>query len=232
MTLRRLASLTALSSAVLLGTGDRSHASFNLSTLFDNVTVTGTALPTTITTEASGTTAGGITFTNGGVLITVGGTTIGLLNEGRTGFVVPGTDSINVGDIVVRTTTAPPPSDTFNINYRDSLTLTNVPPPGTAATSMPLPFTGTLAFNMINTGQGTITNAFTSPTSGSVAVDGVLFTGGVTTFASPTINGSGGSLGGIVTAVVPEPSSVALTSMGVVACGLYFRRGPKARHVA
>jgi len=207
--IKRTLGLLALAFAATTGLGGNAYATFDYTTSLTILSTTGGA---TFSNTATGATA------------TLGGTTVTLTDVSRTGFIVPSANTVNVGDVAVTTTTVPPTTESFTINYRDVFTLTNNGPPGTNATGS-FPLTGTLTINSVNTGTGVVTNIYNSPTSASGVLGGILFTGAVDNFGFPTINGASGNFGGTITAAVPEPSSVALMGIGVVAAiGLAARR--------
>jgi hypothetical protein len=167
---------------------------------------------------------GGVSRIETGIAVKFGGTEVDFLGASRTAFSVPGSDSLDFVDIRIITTTTPPPSDSFSFNYSVGVTLTNNGPPGTNG-SLLVPFTGTFSVMNVNTGNGSYTNAFTSPTSGSVMIDSVLFTGGVHAYSPATVNGALGSIGGdIIASVVPEPASLATLGLGWAGVGLVARR--------
>jgi len=203
--------LGAVVCALSLLSGERAHATYNYST---TLTITGVSSGGTFANSATGATA------------TFGGTTVTLSNVARTGFFVPGSNTVNIGDVAIATTTAPPGTD-FTISYSDVISLTNVAPPGTNATGT-VTLTGTMTFAGISTGTGVTSNTYTI-TSGSANVGGISFVVNGSNFGNPTINGSPGNLGGSITATapnpIPEPASVTMLGLGVGALGIIrFRR--------
>ncbi len=201
------------------------QAAFSYSTSLVADSVTGLPMGDSATIVNTPGTGAVITITSA-----TGVTTITLGDEGRSGYAVPSVNTANFGDVNVATTE---PSGgaglTIGINYTDTITLVNTPPPGTPATSPPLPFTGTITLTGVNSGSGTVTNTFTSQTSGTVPLDGLIISGGITNFAAPTINGSGGNLSGSISTAlaVPEPASLAMLGMGLLGVGgvSAWRRG-------
>src|SRR4051794_5444686 len=146
MNVKRLAAAAALSAAALLALGDRAHAAYNYSTMV------------TITTPSGG----GLTVTNGatGATASFGGTTISLLNTSHGPFFVPGSATLDAADIALTSTTPlGPTGDNFSFNYTISLTLNNVPPPG-SADSRTVTVSGTITLMNINMGNGTVINTF------------------------------------------------------------------------
>jgi len=221
MKMKRLAGMVALTAAVTLGIGGHVKADYSYTT---SIVITGITLPggAFIPATAAGDTA---TYTNpvgGGV------TTVTFLNVGRGGFTVPGANSIDIGDIVVTTTDTSAAGATFSINYNDTFTLVNTPPPGTAAVGG-LPLSGVLTLTGINTGSGVITNAYNPPTTAAGPFAGLFFSGSTQNFASPTVNGASGSLGGLISATaVPEPVSLVMLGMGLGGVGLLSFRKRRA----
>jgi hypothetical protein len=196
----------ALAVAVLVGTSDNAAANYSYTTSYSILSVSGGG--------TTGTTAGGVTAT-------VGGTTLSLLNITSPSFVVPSTNTVNIGDVAVTTTTAAPASDTFTVTYLDTITLVNTPPPGSAQTGA-FVLMGTLTLSGVNTGSGVITNVFTGATSQSGPFGGLVFSGAALNFASPTVNGASGSLGGILSSSlgVPAPASLVMLGLGLGGLGL------------
>jgi len=218
MKMKRLAGMSAIAVAVSLGFNGLAKADYNYATSL-------------VVNSAPGATS--ISNTATGATVVFGGTTVTLTNVARTGFTVPGANTIDIGDIAVTTTTVAPGSDTFSINYTDTFNLTNVPPPGTAATGS-FPLTGTLTFTGINTGSGVTTNVYNLPNSASGVLGGITFTGQTLNFASPTVNGAPGSLGGLISSEapppgVPAPASIVMLGLGLCGASLVRFRNRLAR---
>jgi len=217
MIMKRFASLLGVAVALSLGAGDLARADYSYATSL-------------VVTSAPGATS--ITNTAAGATVVFGGTTVTLTNVSRGGFTVPGPNTISIGGITVTTSTPLSGGDTFNINYVDTFTLTNVPPPGTAATG-PFALTGTLSLTGINVGSGVTTNAYNLPTSASGVLGGITFTGQTLNFASPTVNGAPGSFGGMISSVappgVPAPASIVMLGLGLGGASLVRFRNRGAR---
>jgi len=203
---KRYAILGALVCALSLFSGNRVQASYNYSTSLAITSQSAGVTPTNSTT--------GFTAVFGGTTVTVG-------NVARTGFTVPSDSTVNIGDLVITTTTAPGAQgqgDSFTIGYSDVVTLTNVPAPGSAGNGS-VTITGTLTFTNISTGTGQVSNSYIV-SSGTTTAGTIPFTVSGVNFGNPTINGPGGSLGGRIVAGVPEPASVVMLGLGLGALGL------------
>jgi len=199
---KRFAVLGALVCALAMLTGNHAQASYNYST----------SLSVTSTT-------GGATFANSatGATVTLGGTTVTLTNVARTGFGVPSDNTVNIGDVAVTTTTAPP-GTSFSFNYTDVISLTNVPPPGSAGTGS-VTITGTITLSQVSTGAGIVQNAFVIANPPLTTVGGIPFLVTGTNFGNPTINVANGNLGGRIL-VVPEPTSIVTLGLGIGMMGI------------
>jgi len=219
--------LFAMAAAVSLFASESAQAAYSYTTSLrilnfgENIPATSTTPPVTSLTSA-GTTVNNTTTNN---TATFGGTTITLSDVSRSGFFVPGANTVNIGDISVTSTTPVTAGDTFTVTYLDTFTLTNQPPPGSPDTGS-FQLSGTLTLTAINTGNGTVFNVYNNPTAQSGPLGGVTFSGSVDNFSSPTVNGSPGNFGGTLTAnFIPEPASIVMLGLGLGGIGLVgFRR--------
>jgi len=217
----RLSSLAALAVASSLFMSSRANADFSYITTvsFQPAGVDGTSAGVTTTPNLP-------TFSTTGTA-SFGNTILTLTGVSRGGFFVPGTDTLNFADVNV-TTTAPRggAGDSFSVGYTLNIALTNTGPPSGPGflETRDLRLSGVVTFSGVNQGAGTVTNMFMAPSMGSVVVGGITFTGAANASSPPTINGTGGSIGGTVVAAVPEPASMAMLGVGGLGALVMFRR--------
>jgi hypothetical protein len=184
--------------------------------------------------------AGGVIVNN--PLLTVGtgamftsnnGTVVSLGNITSPGlFLVGAPLSANFGNVGVTTTSAA--AETFQVFYTAFGTLTDPAPGGPSFTAFT---TGVLTFTGVQfsggASAGTVTNQYLGPfvVGPGTFPNGDTFTTIVSPvlnaqFASPTVNGKTGNIGGlIISTVVPEPSSMTLVGLGIAGvAGVSLRR--------
>jgi len=196
-----------LACALSLFVGDRAaQASYNYST---SMTISSPTAGVTITTVA------GVSTT-----ATLDGTSIVFSNQSGN-KAVPSTNSLNLGDVMVTAGTTP---TNFVVNFTDTTTITNVPPPGTAGGTGTLTFSGTITLSNVSSSTGTVLASNLAVVTGSTTADGNTFTLSAPSFSSPTINGNGGNVSAIITATapagVPAPASFVMLGLGMGALGV------------
>jgi len=214
----RLSSLAALAVASSLFMSSRANADFSYITTisFQPAGVDGTSAGVATTPILP-------TFSTTGTA-SFGNTILTLTGVSRGGFSVPGIDTLNFADVNVTTSAARGGAgDSFSVGYTLNIALTNTPSPGTLETK-DLRLSGVITFSGVNLGAGTVTNMFMAPSMGSVVIGGITFTGAANASSPPTINGTGGSIGGTVVAAVPEPASMAMLGVGGLGALVMFRR--------
>lgn len=176
----------------------------------------------------------------GGPFARLSNTQVQFLSTSAFGVAVPSTTEQNIAAIAVTSTDPPSSATTFTVNYTVSVTIFNIPPPGSSAdnSSSPLQLTGQLTLSGVNNGSGgvsmgTITNTFFSPTTVSATIGGELYTLQAGFMVAPTVNGAQGFLTGVVIAgVIPEPASVGLVGLGGLGLLFAFRRSWTGRRSA
>jgi len=169
----------------------------------------------------------------GAVFTTTNGTVVNFANIISPGlFIVPGVNTFNFGNLTVTTTSATP--ETFSVPYTDVVTITNPAPGGSTGQ---FTITGTLFLSGVQfvggATSGTVHNLYNAPFNQNLAnVGGASFALNLGVgqqddfFGPPTINNptAGGNIGGQITsAIVPEPSAVVLSLIGLPV-GLLLRR--------
>jgi len=203
---KRFVVLGALTCALSLFVGDRAQAAYSYAT---NIQITSAT--------------NGATIAANGLSATLNGVTITFANQSGS-KAVPSTNSLNLGDVTV---TAGAGAATFSVNFTDTTTITNNPPPGNVGPTGTLAFTGTINLGNVSGSFGTVTATNLTVTQPGAIIGGVGFTMRQDasipspSFASPTVNGSGGSVSAVIDAgVIPEPASVVLFGLGMGVMGV------------
>jgi hypothetical protein len=135
-----------------------------------------------------------------------------------------GSTFVDLADVSLLTTTVPPATDLFSINFSDPISITNMPPPGTAGTGV-ITLTGTLNFTRSDTGGelSTFTLGSFTPTA---TIGNTLYTLSNVTYSPPTVDdgpsGNGTISGEITATAVPEPAVASMLVLGMV--GTLVRR--------
>jgi hypothetical protein len=221
MTLTRLA-CAALAATALALTGGDARAAYTYST---SITIGAPIGAPGVVVNTPGT---------GAVFTTTNGTVVNFADINSPGlFLVPGVNTFNFGNLTVTTTSATP--ETFIVPYTDIVTITN---PALSVNTGTFTITGRLLMTNVSSSggvsNGQVHNLYDAPFSQNLAnVGGGFFGLDLGTgapdqfFGPPTINNpaAGGDLGGEITAaIVPEPSAVVLSLIGLPALMLISRR--------
>jgi hypothetical protein len=160
-------------------------------------------------------------------MTTASGTTINVtLQPGSSGSPLSGTNGINLIQNVHLTATGTTPIPTGNYNYSLDIAITNTDVAGTNTGHFTV--TGTLKDDGagINASTGVLTNTFLTDTPVSLTIGATLFTipFNSLTYSVPTVNGTDGAIGALVTAAIPEPTSLTLLGTGALGFLGYLRR--------
>jgi len=234
MRLHRRLFLLAAAAVAMAVSGNQAGAAYTYST---ELTITSVVGSGGLTTNTPGT---GATF------LSTGGTLVNLQDILTPGtFLVPGALSANIGNVAVGKL-ANATIDTFTVNYTDTITITN---PSVAGATGVFQIKGSMTLTGVqNDGTGTagrVHNLYIAPfvvgpiTITSPAQFTMLFGNGAQDdlFAPPTILPlsnitTSGSLGGVILATVPEPTSMALIGIGLTGLlGYSWRRREVARRL-
>jgi len=199
---KRSVVLAALACALSLA-GGRAQASYNYATTI----VLSSPTPGVVVNNALGT-------------ATLGGTTITFAAQSGS-KAVPSVNSLNLGDVNVTSSGAPV---SFDVNFSDTTTIQNVPPPGAALPLGSLVFTGTVNLTNVSATTGTVLASNLLVTTSSTNAGGETFSMSSPAFSSPTVNLAGGNVSAIITATVPSgvpaPASIVMLGLGMGAMGL------------
>jgi len=201
---KRFVVLSALACALSL-VGGRAQASYNYTTAL------------TLSSPNAG-----VVINNALGTASLGGTTITFLPQAGN-KAVPSLNSLNLGDVNVTSTAGVAPVS-FDVNFVDTTTITNVPPPGTATPLGTLVFTGTVNLSGVSPTTGTVLASNLVVTTSSTTAGGNTFAMSSPSFASPTVNGAGGSVSALISATqppgVPAPASIVMLGLGMGAMGI------------
>jgi hypothetical protein len=159
-----------------------------------------------------------------------GGSTLSLIATSSAGT-MSGASFINIADVALSSTTVPPATDTTVINVSIGVQITNVPPPGTAASGV-ISGTGTLTITRSDTGGELSFITFGAVNNNGANIGGVTYTLSNLSYTPPTVNsGAGdGNISVLVTPnFIPEPGSMVMLGSGLVGVvGFGLRRMKKA----
>jgi len=202
---KRFAVLGALVCALSLFASERAEAAYSFTTSIS------------LSAPSSGTTISGLTASNGGVTVTFANET-----NGATLPSVPGAGTFNFGDYVVTATNAATAPTTFSFNFTDAVTITNVPPPGSATPTGTLTLAGTVTLTGYSATGGTFSISPLTVTVPTTTAGGNTFVMSAPTFSNPTTNGAGGNVGAAITSssAVPAPASLVMFGLGMGSLGL------------
>jgi len=199
---KRFVVLGTLECALTL-VGGRAQASYNYSTAF----VLSSPTSGVVINNALG------TATLGGTVITFG--------PQAGNKAVPSLNSLNLGDVTVTSTGA---AATFDVNFVDTVTITNVPLPGSALPLGSLSFSGTVNLVNVTGSTGTVLASNLTVTIPSTNAGGNTFSLSSPSFSSPTVNvpTAGGNVSAVINAstAVPAPASIVMLGLGMGAMGL------------
>jgi len=197
---KRFVVLGTLACALSL-VGGRAQASYNYSTAF----VLSSPTSGVVINNALG------TATLGGTVITFG--------PQAGSKAVPSLNSLNLGDVTVTSTGA---AATFDVNFVDTVTVTNVPLPGSALPLGSLAFSGTVNLVNVTGSTGTVLASNLTVTIPSTNAGGNTFTLSNPSFSSPTVNTAGGNVSAVINAssAVPAPASIVMLGLGMGAMGI------------
>ncbi len=129
---------------------------------------------------------------------------------------------VNLLNVTDTTSTDPSgPTDIFTISFNATVSLTNLPSPGTLD-SGDLTFSGTLSFTRSDLGGEVSTFALTD-ISGPTIIGEITYVLSDVSYTAPTVNSTNGAgnISGLITSIgtstssTPEPASVAMLGIGL-----------------